>query len=73
MSTETAYLTDAVLARGNLRVVVGVRVLRVVFDTKGRKPRAIGVEMQKASPFTVVPKDGMRNTNNFDISRGRMN
>lgn len=47
VSAETAYLSDAVLKRRNLKVLVGVTVTRVLFDQSGERPRAIGVEFSK--------------------------
>ncbi|KAI6025913.1 hypothetical protein F5J12DRAFT_811242 [Pisolithus orientalis] len=46
VSTEVAYLTPAVLARPNLKVVTNARVTKILFDTltPNRNPRAIGVE-----------------------------
>ncbi|KAF8270546.1 alcohol oxidase [Lactarius quietus] len=44
VTTETAYLTPSVLSRPNLTVSVNAPVTRIIFDTKGSSPRAIGVE-----------------------------
>ncbi|KAF8071849.1 hypothetical protein FPV67DRAFT_1482934 [Lyophyllum atratum] len=45
VSSETAYLTDEVLARPNLVVAIHAHVTKVVFDTEaGAGPRAVGVE-----------------------------
>jgi choline dehydrogenase len=47
VSTETAYLTDDVLARPNLRVAVHAQVTRILFDTVGGEKRAVGVEFAR--------------------------
>jgi choline dehydrogenase len=44
VTTETGYLTPAVLSRPNLTVAVNVSATRVNFDTTGSSPRAVGVE-----------------------------
>ncbi|KAI0649658.1 GMC oxidoreductase [Trametes meyenii] len=44
-STATAYLTDDVLSRPNLTVAINVMVEKILFDTSGPKPRAVGVEL----------------------------
>ncbi|KAJ3873476.1 hypothetical protein F5051DRAFT_455948 [Lentinula edodes] len=46
VSTETAYLTPQVLARSNLKVVTGVKVTKILFDTTTIQPKALGVQMQ---------------------------
>lgn len=46
VSTETAYLTPQVLARSNLKVVTGVKVTKILFDTTTIQPKAVGVQMQ---------------------------
>ncbi|KAI6155225.1 hypothetical protein BKA82DRAFT_17999 [Pisolithus tinctorius] len=45
-STEAAYLTSAVLARPNLKIVTDARVTKILFDTStpNKNPRAIGIE-----------------------------
>lgn len=49
VSTESAYLTDEVLARPNLKVVIYARVTKVLFDTSSGVPRATGVEFADES------------------------
>jgi len=44
VSSESAYLTPAVLNRSNLTVVIRATVTRVLIDTTDDKPRAVGVE-----------------------------
>jgi choline dehydrogenase-like flavoprotein len=44
VTTESAYLTPAVLSRPNLTVAVNASVTRIIFDTTGSNPRAVGVE-----------------------------
>jgi choline dehydrogenase len=48
VSTESAYLTSAVLSRPNLTVAVNAHVTRIVFDTTGSNPRAVGVEFSSS-------------------------
>ncbi|EGN98767.1 hypothetical protein SERLA73DRAFT_54648 [Serpula lacrymans var. lacrymans S7.3] len=43
VSTETAYLTDAVLSRNNLKVVVHARATRILFEKVDGRIRAVGV------------------------------
>ncbi|KAG1723029.1 uncharacterized protein EDB91DRAFT_1173780 [Suillus paluster] len=49
VSTESAYLTNEVLARPNLKVVTYARVSKVLFDTSSGIPRATGVEFASRS------------------------
>jgi GMC oxidoreductase len=44
VTTESAYLTPAVLSRLNLTIAVNASVTRIIFDTTGPNPRAVGVE-----------------------------
>ena len=44
VSSESAYLTPAVLNRSNLTVAIRATVTRVLIDTADGKPRAVGVE-----------------------------
>ncbi|KAM5537230.1 hypothetical protein V8D89_009163 [Ganoderma adspersum] len=44
VTTEYAYLTPAVLARPNLKVIIRAQTTRVLFETSGPAPRAVGVE-----------------------------
>ena len=48
VSTESAYLTSAVLSRSNLTVAVNARVTHIIFDTTGSIPRAVGVEFSSS-------------------------
>ncbi|KAH8833395.1 hypothetical protein DL96DRAFT_1585959 [Flagelloscypha sp. PMI_526] len=59
VSAESAYLTPEVLKRPNLKVAINARVLRILFDTKKSRPRAIGVEYsesQKLPPLRSFAK-----------------
>jgi len=57
VSTESAYLTDKVLARPNLKVVTFARVTKILFDTSSGVPRATGVEFaSKSHEGKVGPK-----------------
>ncbi|KAJ3914770.1 hypothetical protein F5877DRAFT_82462 [Lentinula edodes] len=53
VSTETAYLTPQVLARSNLKVVTGVKVTKILFDTTTIQPKALGVQMQSTLDGTT--------------------
>ncbi|KAH9041610.1 GMC oxidoreductase [Lactarius pseudohatsudake] len=44
VTAESAYLTPTVLSRPNLTVAVNASVTRIIFDTTGSNPRAVGVE-----------------------------
>ncbi|KAH9030564.1 GMC oxidoreductase [Lactarius hengduanensis] len=44
VTTESAYLTPTVLSRPNLTVAVNASATRIIFDTTGSNPRAVGVE-----------------------------
>ncbi|KAJ3808707.1 hypothetical protein F5876DRAFT_67064 [Lentinula aff. lateritia] len=61
VSTETAYLTPQVLARANLKVVTGVKVTKILFDTTTIQPKAVGVQMQSslggAAYYAFTKKD----------------
>ena len=52
-STETAYLTDDVLARPNLTVVTGAQATKILFDTQSesdqKRIRASGVEVARGA------------------------
>ena len=48
VTTETAYLTNEVLARLNLKVAVGVHVRRLVFEKVGGSKRVVGVEFSES-------------------------
>ncbi|KAK4958807.1 hypothetical protein LTR10_003604 [Elasticomyces elasticus] len=52
-SAATAYITSEVATRTNLRIAVGQTVTQIIFDTSGKEPRAVGVEMA-ASPSSPV-------------------
>jgi choline dehydrogenase len=54
VTTESAYLTDDVLARPNLKVVTHARVSKVLFDTSSGTPRATGVEFASKSRMNKV-------------------
>ncbi|KAG2067902.1 alcohol oxidase [Suillus decipiens] len=54
VTTESAYLTDDVLARPNLTVVTYARVTKILFDTSSSIPRAIGVEFSSKSNVGIV-------------------
>lgn len=57
-STAVAYLTPEVVRRPNLKIASGQTVTRVLFDTTGTKPRAVGVEMagSRGSPVKFLAK-----------------
>lgn len=44
VSSESAYLTPQVLSRPNLKVAIHAHVTRILFDTTGATPKAVGVE-----------------------------
>ncbi|RPD59568.1 GMC oxidoreductase [Lentinus tigrinus ALCF2SS1-6] len=54
-TTQYAYLTAKVLARPNLKVVTDAHVTRILFETSGPTPRAVGVEFtqKKGEKFRV--------------------
>ncbi|KAG2076498.1 alcohol oxidase [Suillus decipiens] len=71
VTTESAYLTDDVLARPNLKVVTHARVSKVLFDTSTGIPRATGVEFASRSHTDKVgPKFRARATKEVIISGG---
>lgn len=71
VTTESAYLTDDVLARPNLKVVTHARVSKVLFDTSSGIPRATGVEFaSKSSTNKVGPKFRARATKEVIVSGG---
>lgn len=47
VSSESAYLTEEVLARPNLRVVLHSQVTKVLIEKANGETRAIGVEFAK--------------------------
>ncbi|OSC99871.1 GMC oxidoreductase [Trametes coccinea BRFM310] len=55
VTSEYAYLTPEVLSRPNLKVVTGAHVTRILFDTSGPTPRAVGAEFtqQNGEKFRV--------------------
>lgn len=57
-STAVAYLTADVVTRPNLKIASGQTVTRIIFDTSGRQPRALGVEMSasKTAPVSYLAK-----------------
>jgi choline dehydrogenase len=57
-STAAAYLTADVLQRPNLKIASGQNVTRIIFDSSGPQPRAVGVEMaaSKISPLRYLAK-----------------
>jgi choline dehydrogenase len=44
VSTETAYLTDEVLARSNLTVAINAQVTKIIIEEVNGVKRALGVE-----------------------------
>lgn len=45
-STAAAYLKQSLVeTRPNLKIAVGVTVTKIIFDTTGTKPRAVGIEL----------------------------
>ena len=57
-SAAVAYLTDDVVRRPNLKIASGQVVTKIIFDTSGAQPRAIGVQMasSKLSPVKYLAK-----------------
>lgn len=51
VSTETAYLTNDVLARPNLTVATHAQVTKILIETLGGVKRAIGVEFSKGPKY----------------------
>lgn len=71
VTTESAYLTDDVLARPNLKVVTHARVSKVLFDTSSGTPRATGVEFASRSHMNKVgPKFRARAIKEVIVSGG---
>ncbi|KAG2154013.1 hypothetical protein DEU56DRAFT_868537 [Suillus clintonianus] len=71
VTTESAYLTDEVLARPNLKVVTHARVSKVLFDTSSGTPRATGVEFaSKSHVGKVGPKFRARASKEVIVSGG---
>ncbi|KAG0706706.1 hypothetical protein DFH29DRAFT_995574 [Suillus ampliporus] len=71
VTTESAYLTDEVLARPNLKLFIHARVCKVLFDTSSGIPRATGVEFaSKSHTGKVDPKFRVRATKEVIISGG---
>ncbi|KAG0702841.1 hypothetical protein DFH29DRAFT_982223 [Suillus ampliporus] len=71
VTTESAYLTDEVLARPNLKLFTHARVCKVLFDTSSGIPRATGVEFaSKSHTGKVDPKFRVRATKEVIISGG---
>ena len=69
MTTESAYLTDEVLARPNLKVVTYARVTKLLFDTSNGIPRATGVEFARQSRVGKIgPKFRARATKEVIVS-----
>ncbi|KAI0833647.1 GMC oxidoreductase [Trametes gibbosa] len=56
VTTEFAYLTPDVLRRPNLKIMTHAHVTRVLFDTSGAAPRAIGAEFTSANGETFRVK-----------------
>lgn len=59
VSSESAYLTDEVLARPNLKVVLHASVTKIITEKVGEEIKATGVEFakNKSGPrFTVRSK-----------------
>ncbi|KAI0636071.1 GMC oxidoreductase [Trametes polyzona] len=56
VTTEFAYLTPDALSRPNLKVITQVHVTRILFDTSGSTPRAVGAEFTKPSGETFQVK-----------------
>lgn len=71
VTTESAYLTDDVLARSNLTVITYARVTKILFDTSSNIPCAIGVEFSSKSDGGIVgPKFHARATKEVIVSGG---
>ncbi|KAH7926373.1 alcohol oxidase [Leucogyrophana mollusca] len=56
VSTETAYLTDDVLARPNLKVITHARATKILFETVNGVRRAVGVEFAKSKDGGSAPR-----------------
>ncbi|KAG1750886.1 hypothetical protein EDB19DRAFT_1893384 [Suillus lakei] len=70
-TNKSAYLTDDVLARPNLKVVTHARVSKVLFDTSSGTPRATGVEFaSKSHVGKVGPKFRARAAKEVIVSGG---
>lgn len=67
VTTESAYLTPTVLSRPNLTVAVNAPVTRVIFDTTGLSPRAVGVEFTSSR---VGPRFRVRAKNEVILAAG---
>jgi choline dehydrogenase len=48
VTTQSSYLTPDVLKRPNLRIIVGATVTKILFDQRGDRPRATGVEYARS-------------------------
>ncbi|OJA08249.1 hypothetical protein AZE42_02073 [Rhizopogon vesiculosus] len=71
VTTESAYLTDEVLARPNLKVVTYARVTKILFDTSTGIPRATSVEFtSKSHKGKVGPKFRARASKEVIVSGG---
>ncbi len=60
VSAETAYLTEDVLARPNLTVVINATVTKILFEKNDDNTKAIGVEFarsKKGHRYTVRAKN----------------
>jgi choline dehydrogenase len=57
-SAAVAYLTEDVLKRPNLKIASGQIVTKIIFDTSGERPKAVGVQMasSKVSPVKYLAK-----------------
>ncbi|EEB92607.1 hypothetical protein MPER_08858, partial [Moniliophthora perniciosa FA553] len=53
VSSETAYLSDDVLARPNLKVVIHASVTKILFEKHGDETHAVGVEFARNSTSIV--------------------
>jgi choline dehydrogenase len=57
-SAAVAYLTADVVQRPNLRIASGQVVTKIIFDSSGSQPRAVGIEMaaSKLSPVRYLAR-----------------
>ncbi|KAH9902635.1 GMC oxidoreductase [Cubamyces lactineus] len=56
VTSEFAYLTPGVLARPNLKVITRAHVTRILFDSSGPTPRAVGAEFTQPDGETYRVK-----------------
>ncbi|KAG6813955.1 hypothetical protein H0H92_005210 [Tricholoma furcatifolium] len=60
VSSESGYLTEDVLARKNLTVMINAQVTRVLFKTENGEKRAVGVQVANSSKGTRYRVDARK-------------